>query len=148
MNFKGHIIGSAVVAVALPVVARMLDVPLTDQQIAYMIPATILGGNFPDLDTQSVPSKFYAIVGLIASVYFMLIRKWEYAAFVMVPFFVAKMGKHRGWTHSYFVPAGFLAGGYFFPQYNFILSAFAVGHIVHLILDSIWIWKRKSWVSV
>ena len=106
MNFKAHLLTSAAVGVAIPLTWKAVGINLSELEIAYMVTATILGGNFADLDHQSIPSKFYALLSVMASIYFFWIKQPVLILFFALPFLVVKMSRHRGFTHSYFIPAG------------------------------------------
>ena len=56
MNFKAHLLTSAAVGVAIPLTWKMAGINLTEPEIAYMVTATILGGNFADLG----PKRFFS----------------------------------------------------------------------------------------
>jgi len=145
MNFKGHLIGSIITGlIASSVAYYQCDVKLDDT--AIILPICILGGNFPDVDTNSIPSKFYAIFGLILAIVLIYSGLPALAGAIFVPFILAKATVHRGWTHKYYLPVGMMIIANYWPEYALILIAFGVGVITHLILDKIYPLAEKGWV--
>ncbi|MCP4757426.1 MAG: hypothetical protein GY866_41730 [Proteobacteria bacterium] len=156
MNFKSHVIASAMVGAFFPLVGiHVLKTPIPAEELAYIVPACMFGGTFPDLDTESIPSRWYARIGLVASLICLILDKPWYAAFVCIPFLAVKAHKHRGWTHSYAVPALLTAlplvvpfvpilARYVPSEYRLTIVAYAVGIVSHLATDGRYPMKRKS----
>lgn len=163
MNFKAHLIGSAAVSTSIPIMAFILKAQVSFSDILSAMIGIILGGIFPDVDTQSKPSRYYAIGLLISSVYWWNAGTPEYIWFPLIPFLLAKISVHRGWTHSYWLavilffspnimhflvfilpPWGIMISD--FVTRNYILvQGFSIGLIVHSLLDKRFPWDRKSW---
>lgn len=163
MNFKAHALVAVSVSTTIPIMAFILKAQASFSDILSAMIGIILGGIFPDVDTQSKPSRYYAIGLLIASIYWWNSGTPEYIWFPLVPFLLAKISKHRGFTHSYWLavilffspnimhflvfilpPWGILISD--FVTRNYILvQGFSIGLIVHSLLDKRFPWDRKSW---
>lgn len=149
MNFKGHFIGSCVAGISLPLVAKALDSDgsFVDQDAVVVALSVVLGGNSPDVDTHSTPSRVYSLLSMLAMIYFGMTGQWILIAFIITPFLLAKASRHRGWTHSYVFPALLLGLAHLFPSYYHMIASFAAGLVVHYVLDSIYPWRRRSWIA-
>lgn len=154
MNFKEHVKGSALTAITVSALVILLGVKVGTSEIAILSLSIILGGNFPDIDTNSYPSKIYAWVGVIATIGLFVSQSYGGIPFIWIPFVAAKMFGHRKWTHSIILPL--LTG--LIPVVQLIISfkrndhidliisnkgipavalmGFTIGVLVHLFLDS------------
>ena len=163
MNFKGkvgHLSISVIIGAATPVILHLSGVNISPKEAVIITFFIILGANYPDDDTDSIPSRIHAIVGSILSVYLIYIKQPEYMWLIWVPFVAAKMSKHRGWTHAISLPVSiiilpwimevmiFLAAYfykpisffneivYFIVKYRLESIAFSCGIFIHLIIDT------------
>jgi membrane-bound metal-dependent hydrolase YbcI (DUF457 family) len=93
-----------------------------------------LGGIFPDLDTQSIPSKWAARVGAIASAILVYKSQAPQAALIGIIFMLTKCGNHRGWTHSLALPLAISLAGWYLKLPLYALT-FSAGLILHVSLD-------------
>lgn len=155
MNFKAHLSISTASAAVLTGIAYTLDTGLSEQDVALIAPMVVLGGIFPDVDTESIPSRWYAIImSLLLPVFWYFDMPWHWIA-VLVPYMAAKMFPHRNWTHSgllvlvlifssAIVEALFVTvqipnkwdwGKDFVLNFNTHIIFFAVGIIIHILLD-------------
>jgi hypothetical protein len=114
------------------------------------------GSLAPDLDTDSIPSKW---VARILAVYLGIVLfskqitdsigidyelKWKPVASLIFIFLIAKIGKHRGISHALFwVPLLMIMS---LRTGNHFIGAFAVGLGVHYYCDSINPWRLKNWL--
>ena len=164
MNFKGktgHLSISVIVGVVTPIIAHMYGVNMTPSEAIIITFFMILGANFPDDDTDSIPSRIHAIVGSILSVYLIYIKQPGYMWIIWVPYIAAKMFGHRKWTHSKLLPIWiiflpwileviiFLTIHFYKPnlflqlivdfivKYRLETIAFSMGIYIHIFLD----WK-------
>lgn len=163
MLFKGHLIGAASVSVTIPIFSFILKTQLSINDILSAMIGIILGGIFPDVDTESKPSRYYAIGLLVASIYWYYAGTPEYIWFPLVPFLAAKISTHRGWTHSYLLavilffspnimhfvvfilpPGGLLISNFVTRNY-ILIQGLSIGLIVHSLLDKRFPWDRRSW---
>lgn len=163
MLFKGHLIGSATISLAFPVSVFLFKIQTSLSDVLSAMIGVILGGIFPDVDTESKPSRYYAIGLLIASVYWWGVGTPEYIWFPLVPFLAAKISKHRGFTHSYWLavilfflpnimhftmfilPPWGMKASYFVTRNYILIQGFSLGLIVHSLLDKRFPWDKRSW---
>lgn len=168
MNFVPHLIGSIFAAASVPIIANQIGIKLTHEELNIIMPAIILGGGFPDIDTNSTASRIYIILASMASIYWWQNGTPGYIWFVAGPFIFAKLSRHRGWCHSYFLIVALLCSSWiiiivsalmsFITSYDirFIvdflnglrveMSWFSLGIQVHLLLDKKWPWVKKNWI--
>lgn len=147
MNFAPHaragLTASAIISVASFICFKNFDRSLLIGLVVFA------GSVFPDLDTDSKPSRWTAKVGFIFSFIMLVFNRPYVPAIAGMMFFLIKSSKHRGFIHKYYFPAlcFILAGG----TGNLLYAAFAVGLVVHFWLDRInplkwrnWIWSKKT----
>ena len=163
MKFKNHLIGSAISAVGLIGLAYAMEAELSTKEMVLTASAVIVGGNFPDFDLASIPSRMYAIVlALTLPVFYYLDMPWHWVVMV-IPFVAAKTSKHRGISHSYllvlillsssqtisfaspFLPNSWLWVKDFIVKFSLQIDALAVGLVTHYVLDKMSPFKRKNW---
>ncbi len=154
MKFKSHLVGSILVAASFPFFAEEAGVNLSINDLTLMLPAIVMGGNFPDIDTASKPSRYYAIIGAFLTVYWIYTGNFEYIWLIWIPFIAAKMFKHRSFTHKLWFPLAIMflpiiidfAMFYFnfniqwiqylIIKYRQAVNAFALGICVHIFTDT------------
>ncbi len=158
MNYKNHLIFGISTSIATPAIMNQIGYNLNPSDIALIIPTVIAGSLFPDCDTQSIPSRIYAILGLITSVFFFIAGMNNFIIPLWLPFIFAKMSKHRGWTHSPLLPLGLILVPWLIfkttisslnyqhiaeltHEYRFVFLSFSIGLICHLVLDTRWFKK-------
>lgn len=163
MNFRGHltggIISGATLAIFKLVCKGTLNLSAFPRMAAAIFGITVFFSIFPDLDTNSVPQRwFYRVVFLIL-IYLGYRKQYELATLLAVISLTPILGQHRGWTHNrlspFFVPL-FLAGIYeyfiskdsffydlsfqriygHFKNYIWFIIASIIGWYTHLLLDS------------
>ena len=102
------------------------------------------GSLFPDLDTDSKPSKWAARIGLVVSVVTLALNKPYIAGMIGTMFFFVKSGRHRGFIHKYHFPAicFILTWG----TGNLFYAAFGLGLVVHFWLDGISPIRWRNWI--
>lgn len=152
MNFKAHLSAGVIAGLTIPIIARKIGFDIPNSREFYMIPAVILGSVLPDIDTKSVPSKFYAVFSLLALIIFAIKKMPWHGVLLITPYLLAKIGKHRGFTHSNWIPILIIISPIitraiyiFFPisaeikkivfDYYWLLLSFAIGVFVHKFLD-------------
>ena len=90
MKFKHHFIGSSIAAVGLVGIAHIVGTDLTVNETILTASAVIIGGNFPDFDLASIPSRIYAIIlALALPVFYYLGMPWHWVIMAS-PFVLAK----------------------------------------------------------
>jgi hypothetical protein len=121
MNFGGHLIAATIGAVVTShTMIKYND--FTPETAKIIIPAVILGANFPDTDTNSIPSKIYAALIILLSYYWFRIGTPIYIPFVVIPYILAKRSKHRGWTHSLWLPFSLFLISILFKTFNHFIN--------------------------
>ncbi len=109
----------------------------------------LLGSEFPDLDTDSIPSRYTAGAGLILSAILFYYGYFQYAALIGMVFMLIKTPPHRGITHSYLLPLALVGvSEWVFSYgriYGFMVVYFGFGLIVHYAFDKMSPFKLKNW---
>jgi membrane-bound metal-dependent hydrolase YbcI (DUF457 family) len=149
MNFKQHATLGIITGAVCGVTASYTG---TRDLEAFAVAGltAFVGSQFPDLDTKSTPSKWFARLAVLLVIFdsfrpFYADSQIEYY-YPAVLFCFMQSGKHRGWTHSYFVPMVCFGLGVYF-KYDFMLFAsFAMGVLSHYYLDRMSLFKKSSWV--
>lgn len=115
-------------------VAATITTQYEPKETLFVFALSFLGGLFPDLDIHSTPSKWAARIGVVASV-LLLNNNPQLAAIIGIAYMLTKVDKHRGWTHSIFLPPliFLFSNHYGFPLYGL---AFGFGVYIHLLADS------------
>ncbi len=110
---------------------------------AYAAALTLTGSLFPDLDTNSIPSRWAARIGLLITFICLYTKTYLPAVVAGGLFFAVKSGKHRGFTHSYALPLIAIIVG--ISSGNFLFCAFGIGLIVHFFLDGLSLLVAENW---
>jgi uncharacterized metal-binding protein len=106
MRFESHLTFATVTALASPFIAHKLGLYLSLNDLIQLIPSIILGGAIScDIDTNSKASRYYGIFGILTTLYCFYAGNYFHPLIIWIPFILAKTGKHRGFTHSWFLPA-------------------------------------------
>jgi hypothetical protein len=130
MLFQGHVKTSAIAGTVSGIVAYQYE-PKT---AFYMACIAFIGGLFPDLDTESKPSKYAARAGVVSSL-LLLNSNPKLAALIGILFMLAKVDRHRGWTHNPILPILLAFAGNHYGYFHQSL-AFGLGIYAHLLSDS------------
>jgi len=169
MNFRGHLIGGSVAAALVTGGCISQNMPFT--ATICTAGATWVGAQFPDLDINSTPRKWFGRFGAI----FLCVCLWgailesQLQGLLIPALFVGLLSlllqsgwvKHRGVTHKYwfllllnyhfivpFLPNLIFP---FIPDFTgtvipFLLTGFSLGMLVHFLLDSIYPWQISAWI--
>jgi hypothetical protein len=154
MNFKGHIIGgtisSSIVAGASIVILKDSSIDISSPYILFF--SCLFMSLFPDLDTASIPQRWFyrAMLIFIPYIYYNFDKEFLFvcSVFIVLPL----VHKHRGWTHWKTTPIVIgLAILFFYDtnkglydvtrdiliiNYCFFMLSVVLGHYTHLFLDS------------
>lgn len=160
-NYQGHITGAtAFFAVYLAGLLYVFSVDAAYEQfttvemVAY--PLALFGlclmfGLWPDVDTNSVGQNLFYTIFFVADIVLISTKHFEEAAYLGLFAILPILGKHRGWTHTWWamllVPSPLLLLPYLhFPERALaglpFYGAAVVGYFSHLFMDGM-IWKRK-----
>lgn len=155
-GYKGHIAGAALfygiyVAVlffvfSLGLLAQSAGIAQGWQPIVGMLVVAVLFGLFPDIDTNSKGQDLFFGAIFVIDIMLILNGYLEIAAYVGLVSMLPILGKHRGWTHSFWamllVPLPILLIPYLYNGSNLPLAglyygAAVVGYFSHLFFDGL-----------
>lgn len=157
-GYKGHITGALVAfavyaaVLAYVVLVELIPVPLDPagapvRTLMYSIALLVLAvlfGLWPDVDIDSKGRRIFYGLFLIVDVYLIITGRFEAAAYLGLFAILPAVGKHRGWTHTWWamllVPSPLLIVPYLnLPETPWIGLPFylaaVVGYFSHLLLD-------------
>lgn len=141
MNFSEHSRAGIITAVVLGG-AGFFYFKDFDRAVLIVF-AGYIGAVFPDLDTDSIPSRRAAQAGLVTSFICVFLNKPWLPAILGTLFFLIKSGKHRGFIHKYWLPAVCFALGTFLSEP--LCFAFGIGLVTHFALDGITLLSLRNW---
>ena len=162
MNYNAHLAGGLIGSTIVPASAMLFNKPDADGIIVGMV-AVLFGSLFSDLDTKSTITKWYAMVTLALSCYWFYVETPVYSLFLVVPFLLAQMSVHRGWTHAWttivilmllpnimhfavsYLPDWGSNVSLFVNEHSLIIKAFAFGICVHNALDKRHPFDLRNW---
>ncbi len=144
-GYKTHIAGAATVTAAAVAGTSWLGIyrPGFESMICLGL-FSILGGLFPDVDTDSKGRRFFYGAALVVDGVLIFREQYRYAAVLGFCALLPAIGSHRGWTHSWWaallIPASVLVAPMFLlglPWQPFVpyYLATVLGYFSHLILD-------------
>ncbi|GIV59377.1 MAG: metal-dependent hydrolase [Rhodothermaceae bacterium] len=166
-TYRGHIAGASVfygLYLGLLAFVFMVDAAYarfsTLELVAY--PLALFGlclmfGLWPDVDTNSVGQNLFYTIFFLADVVLIATKHFEEAAYLGLFAILPVLGKHRGWTHTWWamllIPSPLLLLPYlFFPERPLsglpFYGAAVVGYFSHLFMDGLIIpFKRRRRVA-
>lgn len=120
-SYKGHLAGGALfgaiyIAVLsatafLPPIGAMLQ-PSWVQTLLYLFGVAMVFALWPDVDTNSKGQDLFYGIFFVADIWLIFLDQYELAAYLGLVAILPILGKHRGWTHSFWamplVPLPFL----------------------------------------
>lgn len=154
MNFKGHVTGGLVASSAVTAASIVIlggdSIPITSPEVIFSL--CFFMSLFPDLDTASIPQRWFYRLLLPILIYIYLYQDKDFLFTLSFLSITPLIDRHRGWTHWKSTPfiVSFLAlysydlsHGIYAIEKNklivnyilFILSV-VIGHYTHLLLDS------------
>lgn len=155
-GYKGHIAGATLfygiyVALllfvfSLGIFAQGIGYTQAWQPLLGLLLVAVLFGLFPDVDTNSKGQDIFFATIFIADILLILNRQLELAAYLGLVSMLPILGKHRGWTHSFWamavVPLPILIIPYLYNSANLPLAALyygaaVVGYFSHLFFDGL-----------
>lgn len=160
--FKGHLWGGIITVIPLALVMEKWLVPnyipeLTLLDLLIMFGFSILGGLWPDVDTKSIGQGLFFKTFFIVDIFLIIEKNFVQSAIFGLLAMTPLLGKHRGWTHrwwmAFLIPLPiiffssclegkltftknppFFTGKLVFTSLHFYLSA-VIGYFSHLVLD-------------
>ena len=172
MKYRAHLTGGAAagtVALLLTAGSGALSAPPASLTEFTAHPGVALGGGvfltawlmalFPDLDTRSIPQKWYLRCVALGTIGALLADRGDWVAVIALAALLPLLHKHRGWTHWKLTPwvlallaallaeysrtqslwfSGFSWRGVsdLLAQHWMFVMATVLGHSTHLLLDS------------
>ena len=166
MRFQGHLIGGAVAGVVIVGIAAKSGIveigTLPQRNVSTAITLfllTLIMSLFPDLDTASVPQRWFfrSAFGLLVVLF--IFKQMDTFAIVTFVLLLPLLHHHRGWTHHKLTPFvisiliiaitiylrfplariqefSLDQGLALLHDYWIIILACVVGHYTHLLLDA------------
>ena len=157
-GYKGHIYGAlvafgayaavltyVVVAEWMPLPMNPLDAPLAAALYgAALLVLTVLFGLWPDVDIDSKGRRIFYGLFFIVDVYLIITGRFQAAAYLGLFAILPAVGKHRGWTHTWWamlvVPSPLVVVPYLnLPDTPWVGAPFyaaaVIGYLSHLFLD-------------
>lgn len=154
-NYKGHIIGGAVVNtlfVGVLYASQGVDTVNTSflmsnwQFLAFLYVVAILFSLWPDVDTNSKGQNIFYSGAFLIDIVLIISGRIEAAAYLGLLGMTPILSKHRGWTHSklamILVPLPLVIVPYLYrPEslmtMSLIYGSAVVGYFSHLLFDGL-----------
>lgn len=145
-GFKTHIAGAVAVTGAAVAATSWLGFyrPGVETMLALGVLA-VLGGLFPDVDTDSKGRRLFYGLAVVADAVLILRQQYRQAALLGFFALLPAIDGHRGWTHSWWaallVPSPILLAPVFllhqpWPALLPYYLACVLGYFSHLLLDA------------
>ena len=153
-GYRGHLVGATVFfAVYLGVLVLLYSVDQAYRQftevelIAYplgLFGLCLLFGLWPDVDTNSKGQNIFYSLFFVVDVGLIVAREIEAAAYLGLFCILPALGKHRGWTHTFWamllIPSPLLVMPYVLTPERPLAGlpfygAAVVGYFSHLVFD-------------
>jgi len=101
MNFRGHLIGGVAVGIGVAEISSRLGyIPPEDPRTwAGVWGTAVFFSLFPDLDTSSVPQRWFFRIVFAMLLYLGWTQRYELATLVGILCLLPLLDHHRGWTH-------------------------------------------------
>ena len=148
-SYRGHTVGGIVaVAVMLGACNYLLSFPVEWRDGATYLCVGVLGALFPDVDTNSRGQDIFYSVFFVLDIVLIAVKKYDYAAFLGLVVILPVLGRHRGWTHTWWamiivpLPIIILPVIFFGAAPRMLAPYYAcavAGYLSHLIVD----WKFR-----
>ena len=101
-SYKGHSAGGiAAAAVFLGGFHHFFSFQPDWVDILVFLVTGLLGALFPDVDTNSRGQDIFYSLFFLLDFSFIALRKFEYAALLGLLVILPVLGRHRGWTHTW-----------------------------------------------
>ncbi len=146
-GYKGHLAGSMIAGGAAITVAVIsgYHFDFTPMRLGGLIGFCILGGLFPDVDTDSKGQNLFYGLLIVVDGALIFYHRYQWAAWLGLCAMLPALGHHRGWTHTWWamlivgaplviIPVVIL-GKNVFSQFLPFYVSFTVGYFSHLLLD-------------
>ena len=145
MNFKDHVTAGLFTSALCAGIAELANATPLESLTCGVIAFTF--SLFPDVDTHSHISKILARCVVLVSLLLIITKNFFLSSVISTAYVWLKMGKHRGWTHSYFLPVVFFVFAYKYIEYTLYFSSLSLGLITHYIMDGMNPFSKKQWID-
>jgi hypothetical protein len=155
-GYRGHLAGATVFfGLYLAALALVFSVDQAYRQLSDLelvaYPAALFGlclmfGLWPDVDTNSKGQNLFYFLFFVVDVVLIATRQFQEAAYLGLFCILPALGKHRGWTHTYWamllIPSPLLVLPYVLrPEQPLaglpFYGAAVVGYFSHLVMDGL-----------
>ena len=162
-DYRGHLTGASVFFagyLAALFYIYSVDAVYTRFTLLEMVayPLALFGlclmfGLWPDVDTNSVGQDIFYTIFFLVDVVLISTRHFEEAAYLGLFAILPVLGKHRGWTHTWWamllIPSPLLLLPYvFYPERPLaglpFYGAAVVGYFSHLFMDGLVLRLRRK----
>ncbi|WP_319759610.1 metal-dependent hydrolase [Maridesulfovibrio sp.] len=144
-GYKVHISGSFVAGILVLLGLVNIGLYVIDpEQVVALLVVCVLGGLFPDIDTDSKGKRLFYSGMLMLALALIYLKHFQWAAYLGVLAMLPGVSAHRGWTHTWWamllVPMPMLILPYYIyghplPTLLPYYVAFVTGYFSHLFLD-------------
>lgn len=153
-NYKGHVVGASVFFVgylfflsagfSIDLLSGLFDSSSRFIYVLTLLGICILFGLWPDVDTNSKAQNIFYSVFLVLDLFLIANGNLATAAYLGLFALLPIVGKHRGWTHTWWamllIPSPlFLLPYWFYPNAPYaglaLYGAAVAGYLSHLVLD-------------
>jgi membrane-bound metal-dependent hydrolase YbcI (DUF457 family) len=146
-GYRGHVTGGAILwGGCLAAGISLGMVQPQPEAVLVLGTAALMGALFPDTDTDSKGQNLFFLALVILDLAFMIKGMFRWAAVLGFCAMLPALGRHRGWTHTWWamllVPLPILLLPVIFYDQSaarllpFYLSA-VIGYFSHLVLDRV-----------
>ena len=152
-GYKGHIVG-ALVCTGVAVTAVSTFAPQLFGETAGILSRTqtvvalmvvgVMFGLWPDVDTNSMGQNFFFGIAFLADIILIANGRLEAAAYLGLLAMMPIIGKHRGWTHTFWamvlvplpvVVVPYMHNAEVLPASLLVYGAAVIGYFSHMLLD-------------
>ncbi|GFM33116.1 metal-dependent hydrolase [Desulfovibrio subterraneus] len=144
-GYQAHMIAGAGMAGGIIGGATYMGWISTDpMSTAILVTIATLAALFPDCDTESKGQNFFYAIMAVTDIALIIYEHYKWASILGLFAMLPALGKHRGWTHTWWamllVPLPIMALPWVFFRTSweetlpYYLAA-VVGYLSHLILD-------------
>ncbi len=144
-GYRGHVAGGAVLWGGCFAGALWLGLPQPSPETAVVLGvAALMGALFPDTDTDSRGQNLFYLILVLLDIAFMIKGLYRWAAVLGFCAMLPALGRHRGWTHTWWamllvpLPVLLLPVVFYGQSLERLLPFYlsvVVGYFSHLLLD-------------
>ena len=144
-SFRTHTLGAVLVITGFLATLVFFSVmEITPKNAVVFFSIAVMAALFPDIDTNSKGQTLFYSLFFVLDVYLIALENYEYAALLGLAAMLPILGRHRGWTHTWWamilVPSPILLLPWLLFEkspttlWPYYVSAF-LGYFSHLAID-------------